>query len=360
MTLYRRATYSFDWPIEKRSSVRGAATILDIIAITGGSGFVGSTLAQQLRGSYSIRILDRRKPLNWQTNHVEFVECDVRNYEQVEKALEGANLVIHTSIVQIPQINDARRLGFEVNVQGTMNVCEVVRRSSTLKGMILTGSWHTIGERNITGVVDEKFGFRPDMVEDRARLYALSKMAQDAIVRLYDEDSQDKVFGIIRMGTVLGEHMPEKTAANLFIEQALKGEALTPYDHSMYRPMLYVDVQDICKAFESFAQKILTGEIVKSGDSLMHIANVYYPRPTTILELADIISKSVAKCTKGRLKPKIRIVKTGQRRLFTARDKYKIKVDISKATKLLGMKNMTPPAKVIERIVEERAQSRIS
>jgi len=333
---------------------------LDTIAITGGSGFVGSALAQQIRSSYNIRILDRRKPLDSQTNHVEFVECDVRNYDEVEMALEGTSLVVHTSIVQIPQINDARRLGFEVNVQGTMNVCEVVRRSSSLKGMILTGSWHTIGERNITGVVDEKFGFRPDMVEDRARLYALSKMAQDAIVRLYDEDSQDKVFGIIRMGTVLGEHMPEKTAANLFIEQALTGRPLTPYDQSMYRPMLYVDVQDICKAFESFARKILAGEIVKSGDSLMHIANVYYPKPVTILELARMVKKSVTRCTKGKMKPTIRIVKTGQRRLFTARDRDKIKVDISQATRLLGLKSMTPPARVIERIVEGRAHSRIS
>jgi len=333
---------------------------LDTIAIAGGSGFVGSVLAQQLGGSYHVRILDLKRPLNQQANHAEFVECDVRNSSAVEKALEGADLVIHTSIVQIPQINDAKRLGFEVNVQGTMNVCEAVRKSPTLKGMILTGTWHTIGERNIIGVVDEKFGFRPDMVEDRARLYALSKMAQDAIVRLYDEDSQDKVFGIIRMGTVLGEHMPEKTAANLFIEQALRGEPLTPYDHSMYRPMLYVDVQDICKAFESFARKILAGEIVKSGDSLMHIFNVYYPKPVTILGLAGIVKKSVTKCTKGKMKPKIRIVKTGQRRLFAARDKDKIKVDISKATKLLSLKSMTSPTKVIERIVEGRVQSRIS
>ena len=35
----------------------------------------------------------------------------------------------------------------------------------------------------------------------RARLYALSKMAQEAIVRFYDEMS-NKIFGIIRMGTV--------------------------------------------------------------------------------------------------------------------------------------------------------------
>jgi nucleoside-diphosphate-sugar epimerase len=34
----------------------------------------------------------------------------------------------------------------------------------------------------------------------------------------------EKIFGIIRMGTVLGDGMLEKTAANIFIERALRGE----------------------------------------------------------------------------------------------------------------------------------------
>lgn len=71
-------------------------------------------------------------------------------------------------------------------------------------------------------MIDEEFGFRPDQVETRARLYALSKMAQEAIVRLYDEMSE-KIYGVIGMATVLGERMPEKTAANIFISQGIKG-----------------------------------------------------------------------------------------------------------------------------------------
>jgi len=84
---------------------------------------------------------------------------------------------------------------------------------------------HTIGERELRGVIDEEFGFRPDKVEDRARLYALSKIAQESVVRFYDEVSE-KIFGIVRMGTVLGMLMPEKTAANLFIENGLKENQL--------------------------------------------------------------------------------------------------------------------------------------
>ena len=100
----------------------------------------------------------------------------------------------------------------------------------------MSGSWHTMGERKLRGIVDEEFGFRPDKVEDRARLYALSKIGQETIVRFYDEMSA-KTYSIIRMGTVLGADMPKKTAANIFIENGLVGKPLTPYRHSLYRPV---------------------------------------------------------------------------------------------------------------------------
>jgi UDP-glucose 4-epimerase len=324
------------------------------IAITGGSGFIGSTLAQRLSNSFKVRNLDMRKPPSGESANIEFVECDVRSHDGVQKALDGVDLVIHTSIIQIPQVNDDKRMGYEVNVRGTENVCEAVRNSLSLKGMILTGSWHTIGEKEITGVVDERFGFRPDMVEDRARVYALSKIAQEVIVRLHDEESRDKIYGIIRSGTVLGERMPEKTAASIFIEQALKGQPMTPYEHSMHRSMLYVDVLDICRAFESYARRILAGTITKTGNSLGEIVNVYYPQPITILELAELVKKSVTKCSKGRINPEVKIIRTGERTSFTPQDKARMKVDVSRSKQLLGLERMANPADVIERIVDRR------
>lgn len=69
--------------------------------------------------------------------------------------------------------------------------------------MILSVTWHTIGERDIGGVISEEFGYRSDKVEERARLYVLSKMAQGAIVRFYSEMS-DKISGIIRNGNCFG------------------------------------------------------------------------------------------------------------------------------------------------------------
>jgi UDP-glucose 4-epimerase len=329
------------------------------IGITGGSGFVGSSLAEHLSKSFQVKVLDVKEPPKSVRDRVDYVPCDVRSYDQVREGLRDVDLVIHAAIIQIPQINEQKRLGYEVNVLGTQNVCRAVDENSRTKGMILTSSWHTIGESGLEGVIDEEFGFRPDKVEDRARLYALSKIAQESIVRFYDKMSE-KVFGIIRMGTVLGDGMPEKTAANIFIERALRGETITPFRHSMYRPMLYVDVEDVCLAFESFAIKVLKGEVEKGGNSLLHIVNVYYPRPVTILDLAQIVQRTVMRLTNNAVQPKIEIVDTGQRTLFREDDKYRVKVNIEKAMKFLGLGRLKSPEESIEEIVKKRLARRCS
>jgi UDP-glucose 4-epimerase len=264
--------------------------------------------------------------------------------------------VIHTAIVQIPLINEQKRLGYEVNVIGTQNVCRAVEENPGIKGMILAGSWHTIGERGIVGMVDEEFGFRPDKVEDRARLYALSKVAQESIVRIYDEMSC-KTFGVIRMGTVLGEGMPESTAASLFIERGIKGEPITPFAHSMYRPMLYVDIEDVCKAYEVYASKILNAEHRENGNSLAHIVNVYYPRPVTILRLAEIVKDAISSCSQKRTVPTIEIVDKRLPVSFDVKDIEKIQIDISKARDYLGIERFRSPEVSIRRIVKKKLKN---
>jgi UDP-glucose 4-epimerase len=309
-------------------------------------------LVKHLSPTFDVKVLDIKEPKD-KLNGAEFESCDIRDYDQVKKSLADVDLIIHTAIIQIPQINENKRLAYEVNFLGTRNVCKAVDESPNVKGMILAGSWHTIGEREVTGVVDEEFGIRPDKVEDRARLYALSKMSQEASVRFFDEMSE-KTFGIIRMGTVLGEGMPENTAANIFITRGLKGESITPYKHSMHRPMLYVDIEDACKAYESFVKKILRNEIYGVGDSLSHIVNIYYPKPVTIFEIAKIVRDAIIKYTAGEITPQIEIVDQGKPMLFSEEDKDKIKIDIMKAKNLLNLERFTNPRDSIEKIIKGR------
>jgi UDP-glucose 4-epimerase len=271
----------------------------------------------------------------------------------VREVLEGASAALYFSIVQIPQINTQKRLAYEVNVLGLQNVCEAAFQSTTVKGLVHSGTWHVFGERGLNGIVDESYGLRPDRVEDRARLYALSKVIQEAVVRFYDEmaTGSGKTFGVIRMGTVLGAGMPETTAANLFIRNGLAGQPLTPFRHSMHRPMLYVDIRDVCEAYASYVKKTINADTAADGGSLGHVVNLFWPKPITILELAEIVQAEISQTTRGTIQPQIKIEDKGLPELFGEKDKTMFAVDGAKAATFLGLKNLISPQESLRTLV---------
>ena len=188
-------------------------------------------------------------------------------------------------------------------------------------------------------------------------MYAISKILQESITRYFDEVSS-KIFGIIRLGTVLGERMPTKTVASTFIENALGGKPITPYQHSMYRPMLYVDINDVTRAFDSFARLMLDEKLAKGGSSLHHVANVVYPEPITIRELAMVVRSEIISQTAGKVTPTIEIVDNKVPRLFGPRDKSKFEVDVTKAKSLLGLRELISPQESVRRIIAHRLGNR--
>jgi len=320
-----------------------------------GAGFVGSALAKHLSRYYRTITLDLNpKPqLLSGVMNVRHKVCDVTSYEDMKKKLGKPKVVVYTAIIQIPAINELREQAYEVNVIGTHNVCKVVKETPETLGLVLTGSWHVFGEREYRGPVDAAFGYRPDKVEDIARLYVISKMVQEGIVRFYDEMTQKKIFGLIRLGTVLGENMPEKTAANIFITNGLQGMPITPYKHTMHRPMLYVSIEDVCRVFHSYIDKMVKGRVDKEATS-DHIFNLFYPEPMTIMELADTVKEAVSTCTKGKIVPKIKIVDKGLPQLFASSEKSTLHVDISHTLRFFGIRKLRSPRTSVFEIVSKR------
>jgi UDP-glucose 4-epimerase len=330
----------------------------DVVII--GCGFIGASLAAHLCKQFNVMTLDIKPQPAWLEKYkIPHQICDIRNFDGLLKKINNPSIIIHTAIIQIPQINTQKELAYQVNVMGTQNVCEATVKNQNTRGLILTSSWHVFGEQDLKGNINEKFGYRPDMVEDRSRLYSISKVLQECIVRFYDEMVENKTFGIIRMGTVLGEYMPELTAANLFITKALNGEEITPYKHSMYRPMLYVDIEDVCKAFESYIKIILSKEKTQTN-SLQHIVNIAYPEPITIFDLANITRELVIKNTSGKIQPKVRVVDQGIPSPYTPEDKYKLKVDITKLKEFLGIEKLNSPIEVVDRLIKKKLDERKS
>ena len=98
------------------------------IAIVGGVGFVGKSVGRHLSKKFEVKVIDVKPIPEDLEGFVTHVHCDVRNYEEAINGLDDVNLVIHTAIVQIPLINEQRRLGYEVNVIGTQTSARLLKK----------------------------------------------------------------------------------------------------------------------------------------------------------------------------------------------------------------------------------------
>jgi len=139
--------------------------------------------------------------------------------------------------------------------------------------------------------------------------------------------------------------------ASIFIVRGLRGKSLTPFRHSMYRPVLYVDVRDVARAFRAYAEKILDKRVEKDGGGLRRVLNVFYPEPYTVLEIAEMVRDVIREVTGGALEPRIEVVDQGLPSLIEPEDKYRFRVDVSRTLGFLGFEGLISPRESIEYIV---------
>jgi len=104
------------------------------IAIVGGLGFIGKSLARHLSKKFEVKILDVKPITKDLKGFVTHVRCDVRNYQETTNGLNDVNIFIHAAIVQIPLINENKSLGYEVNVIGDSKRLQDCRRKFEWKG----------------------------------------------------------------------------------------------------------------------------------------------------------------------------------------------------------------------------------
>lgn len=95
------------------------------VLVTGGAGFIGSNITEQLAEDHDVTIMDNlylgdRKNVD---NNVEFVKGSVMDAELVNKLCKGCDYVLHNAAMSSsPMFKEQPKLGMEVNVIGFMNV----------------------------------------------------------------------------------------------------------------------------------------------------------------------------------------------------------------------------------------------
>ena len=116
------------------------------VLVTGGTGFVGANLADNLvRRGCAVRILRRENSDLRAIDGVDVEHCigDVRDMNSVSKAVRGCDTVFHTAAIVTFEKSKAA-IQYEVNVTGTKNVVEACLASGVEK-LVHTSSVAAIG-----------------------------------------------------------------------------------------------------------------------------------------------------------------------------------------------------------------------
>ena len=178
----------------------------EIIAVTGGAGFVGSHLVDALltAGAGNVTVIDdfsrgRHQNLGgWASEpRLRVVRADVRNIDALRDALYGANVVYHLA-AQATVMGAAQDIDrtFNTNVVGTYNVLKVAAERG-VRRMVFASSREVYGEP-VSLPVAESHPLLP------VNSYGASKVAGEALCRAFAREHGLET-SILRLANVYGD-----------------------------------------------------------------------------------------------------------------------------------------------------------
>ncbi|GAB3864427.1 SDR family oxidoreductase [Nocardioides maradonensis] len=245
------------------------------VLITGGAGFVGDHLADHLlrRGEYAVTVIDNevlgdRNVLD--LDRVTFIEGDLRSTDDVAKAVEGQDVIVHLAADTrvIPSIEDPA-FNFDNNVVGTFNLLQAARAAGVQRVVAASTGGAILGD--VTPPVHEEMAPQPTSP------YGASKLMLEGYLSAFSA-SYGLSGAALRFSNIYGPRSFHKgSVVAHFFKQMLDGEPLVVYgDGSQARDFLYAG--DLVEAIEAAMNSTATGAFqLGSG------------KPTTVNELLDVI-----------------------------------------------------------------------
>ncbi|MCI9846984.1 NAD-dependent epimerase/dehydratase family protein [Flavobacterium pectinovorum] len=246
--------------------------------ITGGAGFIGSHIAEQLSGEgHEVIVLDSLRTgfeKNLNGLNVQFVHGDIRDKNLVEELVQGASGIFHlAALVSVPESLLRLDECIDINTIGTINILEAARKNNECK-VVLSSSAANYGNNPVLPKVET-------MIPEPMTPYAITKLDGEFYLKMY-QDQWNVPTASLRYFNVFGPRQNPQSAyaaaVPIFINKALQNQPLTIYgDGSQTRDFIYV--KDVVKA------NILASQ---TGSETYNVALGY---STSILELAEKIIK---------------------------------------------------------------------
>jgi uronate dehydrogenase len=160
------------------------------ILITGAAGDVGTRLRKLLKGVYSLRVSDIRKPADLGADD-EFVAADLGDYEQTKQITAGIDGIVHLGGYSVEGPWETIH---KSNIVGCYNLFEAAYRSG-VKRIVFASSNHAVGFYPRDRKIGVDVTLRPDS------RYGVSKAFGEAVGALYADKHGLRVT-CIRIGNV--------------------------------------------------------------------------------------------------------------------------------------------------------------
>jgi UDP-glucose 4-epimerase len=197
------------------------------ITVIGGSGFLGSHVADQLSISgHHVRIFDM-KISPWLRTDQEMIVGDLMNLEDIDKAIQDSDVVYH--FAALADLNDAITKPIEtvkINVLGTVQVLELCRKYE-IKRFIYASTVY---------VYSREGGF-----------YRCSKQASEHYIEEYNK-AYGLDYTILRYGSLFGPRSDDSNGLFRIVRDAIKSGNLQISKVSPEAIREYIHVEDAAKA----------------------------------------------------------------------------------------------------------------
>ncbi len=258
------------------------------ILITGGAGFIGSHIAEELSKDNEVVILDNLstgKKENIKGMNVKLIKGDIRNENDVEKAMKKCDYVLHLAAVAsvVKSIENPEET-FDVNINGTLKLLKAAVKHR-IKKIVFSSSCAVYGS-------NEKMPKTELMLPEPLSPYAVSKETSEQLMRMFFR-LYKLPFTNLRYFNVYGPRQDSKSEYSgviaIFIDRALKNKTLTVFGNPT-RDFVYV--KDVVKA-----------NIKAMLSSAVGTFNICTGKETSIIYLAKMIKEITKSDSRIEYKP---------------------------------------------------------
>jgi UDP-glucose 4-epimerase len=215
------------------------------IFITGGAGFIGSTLAGKLLQNNKVVIFDNfsRNSLETQNfvNHKNLttIKGDVLNFNEIRHSCEGATHIVHCAgIAGISTVCRRPTETLEVNILGSVNILKAAAEIMCER-LVCFSTSEVFGSCALTSKESDQTVIG---AAGQARwTYAVSKLAEEHLAFAYHRERGIPTC-IVRPFNIYGPGQVGEGALKTFIQQALANEPITIFGlGTQIRAWCYVD-----------------------------------------------------------------------------------------------------------------------